>query len=224
MSARSIAYSVLRQLALQAGLDDVGVVRAQYWEQTATFMEKWIAKGLNGNMEYLSRNCEKRYDIRQLVPGAQSVVVGLLTYNHSGHDYHRTLKSVLYSLQDLLTKRYGQQIVSEQYQHIFCDSAPVLERHYAHQAGLGFIGKNHQLIHPRLGSLVHIGELVLQTEVQGYDAKPLEEQCADCRRCIEACPGNALGGDQWDARKCIAYVTHKCMTCQNVCPYNETVI
>lgn len=224
MSVRGIDYASLRPLALQAGLDDVGVVKARYWEHAAAFMEQWIGKGLHGNMDYLSRNCEKRYDIRRLVPGAQSVVVGLLTYNHSGHDYHRAMKSALYRLQELLTQEYGQQIVSDQHQHVFCDSAPVLERQYALQAGLGFIGKNHQLIHPRLGSLVHIGELVLQTEVSGYDMQPLEEQCADCRLCIQACPGQALGRDEWDARKCVAYVTHKCMTCQNVCPYNETII
>ena len=224
MSARGINVDIIQTMARQAGLDDAGVVQAQYWQQPAAFMDDWLEQGLHGNLDYLTRNRDKRYDIRQLVPGAQSVIVVLLSYAHSGHDYHRTVKSALYQLQALLIQEFGQHIVSDQYQHIFCDSAPVLERQFAVQAGLGFIGKNHQLIHLVLGSQVHIGELVLQVPVPIDKVTPVQNGCGTCTRCIDACPGKALGKEQWDARKCVAYVTHKCLTCQIVCPYNERMV
>ena len=119
-------------------------------------------------------------------------------------------------------------MTANKHQHIFCDSAPVLERRMAVAAGLGFIGRNHQLIHPRLGSRVHIGELVLQVDVEDdRGVKPTYSgatSCGECRRCIDACPGQALGRQEWDARRCIAYITHKCEICQQVCPYNEKLI
>ncbi len=225
MSARGITFADVRRLSQQAGLDDIGVVAPQYWAEQADFMDGWLSNGLHGNMDYLTRNRDKRYDIRQLVPNAQTVIVALLSYAHSGHDYHRTMKSTLYRLQELLVKEFGQNIVSAENQHIFCDSAPVLERYTAIQAGLGFIGKNHQLIHPALGSMVHIGELVLQVPViDTPEVEPVEKRCGNCTKCIDACPGKALGLPVWDARKCVAYITHKCIICQQVCPYNGSII
>ena len=210
-------------------MDDVGIVTAQRWDSDALFMDEWVAQGLHGNMSYFERNQAKRYDIRELVPEAKTVVVTLLTYGHSGHDYHRTLKSLLYQMKqqilDLWQPLDSGEIFSTDHQHVFCDSAPVLERRMAVAAGLGFIGRNHQLIHPRLGSRVHIGELVLQTEVENAPQPvPVADGCDNCHKCIDACPGHALGRDEWDARRCIAYVTHKCEICQQVCPYNEKLI
>lgn len=222
-----MTYGIIRQAALDAGMDDAGIVPAQRWESDALFMDEWVAQGLHGNMSYFERNRDKRYDIRELVPGAKTVVVTLLTYGHSGHDYHRTLKSLLYRMKQNLTEMCdgGQAMFSSTHQHIFCDSAPVLERRMAVAAGLGFIGRNHQLIHPRLGSRVHIGELVLQAEVKDLpEMLPAMPDCGGCRRCIEACPGQALGRQEWDARRCVAYITHKCEICQQVCPYNEKLI
>ena len=219
-----MTYDVIRQSALEVGMDDVGVVPAQRWDSDAVFMDEWVAQGLHGNMSYFERNQAKRYDIRELVPDAKTVIVTLLTYSHSGHDYHRTLKSKLYELKQTLAEQCdcGQELFSSDHQHIFCDSAPVLERRMAVAAGLGFIGKNPQLIHPQLGSRVHIGELVLQVEVKNNKpALSFGTVVGGCSRCIEACPGQALGRAVWDARRCVAYITHKCEICQQVCPYNE---
>ena len=190
-------------------------------------MDQWVDSGMAGNMDYLLRNREKRYDIRQLVPGAQLVIVGLLTYEHSGHDYHRAVKSKLYELERLLFPSLAENIQPEAVpstQHIFCDSAPVLERSWAVKAGLGWIGLNHQFFHPILGSFVHPGELVLCDTIADYQS-PIKMQslCGSCRKCIEACPNHALGQPVWDARKCVAYVTHKCIVCQEVCPFNHHV-
>jgi len=222
-----LTYGVVLQSALSVGLDDVGLVSAQRWDSDALFMDQWVAHGFHGNMSYLERNSDKRYDIRELVPGARTVIVALLTYEHSGHDYHRTMKSRLYELKQRLTDLLqptgtpADSMFSTDHQHIFCDSAPILERRMAVAARLGFIGRNHQLIHPQLGSRVHIGELVLQKDVPDEQRELPENGCGDCRKCIEACPGQALGRDEWDARRCVAYVTHKCEICQQVCPYNE---
>jgi len=178
-------------------------------------MDKWIEKGLHGNMDYLERNRELRYDPSQLVPGAQTVVVCVLSYEHSGKDYHRTIKSKLYELEALLgtTPTQGQ--------NKFCDSAPFLERRWAERAGLGVIGKNHQLIHPSLGSYIHLGELVITEQMDQYpNTTNPSSPCLDCHLCVDACPGQALGQNEWDARKCVAYITHKCTICQQVCPMN----
>jgi len=214
-----IPFTDIQILAQQVGLDDVGAAIPTFLEKDATFMQKWIRSGLHGEMHYLEKNRDKRYDPRKLVAGAQSIIIGVITYDHSGHDYHRTMKSMLYNLQGLLTSKYGQEIVTSD-QHIFCDSAPFLERRWASIAGLGFIGKNHQLIHPQLGSKIHLGELVLQVDINKQDSI-IMQQCADCSLCLEACPTGALRTGIWDSRQCIAYQTHHCLVCQDVCPFNQ---
>jgi len=211
-----LSLETLRCLSFKVGFDDCGVVPATRLEDDARFMEAWIQAGLHGNLDYLERNRALRYDPRELVPEARSIVVVVLSYDHSGKDYHRTIKSKLYELESLLgsTPTEGQ--------NKFCDSAPFLERRWAEKAGLGIIGKHHQLIHPLLGSYVHLGELVLTDEMDQYSAPgPLPHPCLNCHACIDACPGQALGQDQWDVRKCVAYVTHKCTICQQVCPMNR---
>lgn len=210
----------IRQAAIEVGFDDCGVASAVRLDADAQYMDDWVSQGLHGNMDYLERNCEKRYDPGALVEGGKTVVVCLLTYAKSGHDYHRAVKSKLYRLEALLRERFGDGIVSDS-QHIFCDSAPFLERRWSVLAGLGQIGRNHQLIHPTLGSMVHPGELVLQTEVEQMPKPQPTDICADCHRCEEACPTGALRNPVWDARLCIAYKTHHCLVCQNACPYNN---
>jgi epoxyqueuosine reductase len=177
-------------------------------------------------MDYLSRNCDKRYDPASLVPGAQTVVVCLLSFEHSGRDYHRKVKSMLYTLEAQLKAAFGEDIVSSTHQHIFCDSAPMLERRWCVEAGLGWIGKNHQLIHPELGSLVHPGEIVLNKALEDLPSAEkrfgkLAQGCGDCTLCMDACPTGALRNEIWDARECIAYKTHYCLECQTVCPHNR---
>ena len=211
------------------GFDACGLAPIHRLDDDAQFMDSWLAQGLHGNMDYLERNCDKRYDPAVLVPGAQTVLVCLLTFEHSGRDYHRRVKSMLYTLEAKLKEAFGEDIVSSTHQHIFCDSAPILERRWCVEAGLGFIGKNHQLIHPTLGSMVHPGEIVLNLPINTdttplplrRDTEGISKGCADCHLCLDACPTGALRNHMWDARKCIAYTTHHCLECQIICPYNN---
>ena len=212
----------ISDLALQVGFDACGIAPVRPLSSDAQFMDNWIAQGLHGEMDYLERNCDKRYDPSVLVPGAQTVVVCLLSFDKSGRDYHRTVKSLLYQLEARLKEEYGEDIVSQTHQHIFCDSAPILERRWCVEAGLGFIGKNHQLIHPTLGSLVHPGEILINAPIPiANRPSPIAQRCADCQLCLEACPTGALRNSVWDATQCIAYTTHYCLECQNICPYNS---
>ena len=208
-------------LAIEVGFDDCGIAPVQRLDNDAQFMDEWIAQGLHGNMDYLERNRDKRYDPSILVPGAQTVVVCLLHFDKSGRDYHRTVKSLLFRLEARLKEEFGEDIVSPTHQHIFCDSAPMLERRWCVEAGLGFIGKNHQLIHPTLGSLVHPGEILINAPVSiANRLSPIAQLCADCQLCLEACPTGALRNELWDATQCVAYTTHHCLECQNICPFN----
>lgn len=218
------------RLALSVGFDACGVVSIHRLETDARYMNDWVARGLHGNMSYLERNCDKRYDPTLLVPSGKTMIVCLLTYEHSGRDYHRKVKSLLYTLEDILKLHFGEEITSSSHQHIFCDSAPILERRWCVEAGLGFIGKNHQLIHPILGSMVHPGEMIINLPIESdaivaqqyeYLEETFFSTCADCNLCVEACPSGALRNSVWDARQCVAYTTHHCLACQQVCPYNQ---
>ena len=222
LSNLTLTFENISKLALEVGFDACGVAPVHRLDDDAQFMDDWIAQGLHGEMDYLTRNCDKRYDPSLLVPGAQTVVVCLLTFEHSGRDYHRKVKSMLYTLETKLKEAFGEDIVSSTHQHIFCDSAPMLERRWCVEAGLGFIGKNHQLIHPTLGSMVHPGEILINQPVPISNTQyPISQHCADCRLCLDACPTGALRNNVWDATQCIAYTTHHCLECQLVCPYNE---
>ena len=221
LSNLTLTFENISKLALEVGFDACGVAPVHRLDDDAQFMDQWIAQGLHGEMDYLTRNCDKRYDPSLLVPGAQTVVVCLLTFEHSGRDYHRKVKSMLYTLEAKLKEAFGEDIVSSTHQHIFCDSAPMLERRWCVEAGLGFIGKNHQLIHPTLGSMVHPGEILINQPVPISNTQyPISQHCADCRLCLDACPTGALRNNVWDATQCIAYTTHHCLECQLPCPYN----
>ena len=222
LSNLTLTFENISKLALEVGFDACGVAPIHRLDDDAQFMDNWIAQGLHGEMDYLTRNCDKRYNPSLLVPGAQTVVVCLLTFEHSGRDYHRKVKSMLYLLEAKLKEAFGEDIVSSTNQHVFCDSAPMLERRWCVEAGLGFIGKNHQLIHPTLGSLVHPGEILINAPVPIANCQsPITHLCADCRLCLDACPTGALRNNVWDATQCIAYTTHHCLECQLICPYNE---
>lgn len=215
----------IRELAREVGLDDAACVAVRRLDDAATWMDGWVSRGLYGKMSYLAENTAQRYDPSVLVPGARTIIVGLMTYTHCGRDYHRRVKSALYRLEARLRDEYGDALQVAEGQHIFCDSAPMLERRWCIEAGLGYIGRNHQLIHPTLGSKVHPGELILNCEVDiatDKDIAPHEpgSRCGACHRCEMACPSGALRHDVWDARLCIAYETHHCLTCQQVCPHN----
>ena len=226
----------IRQQALAVGFDDCGVAHAERLDDDAAFMEQWVAQGLHGNMSYLERNREKRYDPRELVPGATAVVVCVLRYDKCRRDYHRTIKSMLYQLdarlQNPSAEFFSSSSLSFSPQHLFCDSAPFLERRWAVKAGLGFIGRNHQFFHHTLGSMVHLGEIVIDRAIETIETteviapiKTIESRfaatpCADCHLCEAACPTGALRNPVWDATRCIAYTTHRCLICQQACPLN----
>lgn len=252
-----LTFETLAQCAQAAGLDAVGVASSEYLEEDDRYLQKWVEARCNGSMSYMERNKEKRTNPSLLVEGTKSVVVGLLNYykeeslpqgvpyialsGRSTTDYHIAMRARLQQLEILLqASRNGQLAVSEK-QHIFCDSAPLLERRWAERAGLGWIGKNHLLIHPRLGSFVHIGILLLSEEVLPYST-PQADQCGDCHRCLNSCPTGALRAPLFDARKCLSYLTierkepleaeyeevvskhlYGCDTCQRVCPYNKGI-
>lgn len=246
-----IPYQEVRALALESGLDDVGISRASAVEGVAEQYREWLAMGYHGEMDYLARNFDKRMDPRLLVPGAKTVISGLLSYNLPPkyllttppkvsryallRDYHKLLKSRLFTLLNRLRAQYGAVEGRP-----FVDSAPFLDRYWAVLGGLGWIGKNGLLISPRWGSFVFIGALVVTLEVEPREGA-MPARCGKCTRCLDACPTKALLQPALlDARRCISYLTiekkspltegeralldgwaYGCDVCQMVCPWNR---
>ncbi len=244
----------IKDTALSLGFDACGIAKADFLEEDAVYLRSWLNEGRHGDMHYLERNFEKRTDPRLLVPGCKSVVVTLLNYfpdeeqistapqiaryAYSAIDYHTIIKEKLALLEQKLVEEYGESIVAKDHQHIFVDSAPVLERRWAERAGLGWIGKNTLLISSQLGTFTFIGVLMINAETE-YDT-PMVEHCGKCTRCIDACPTRALAPREMNARRCISYLTienkkeipeeflpllsnrmYGCDICANVCPWNK---
>ena len=247
--------SLSRQIvaeAEQTGFDACGIARATALEEASAHVERWLESHHEGEMSYLTRNREKRYDPRLLVEGTRSIVTVLCNYfprqtlpetdNFKiakyayGTDYHEVMKRKM----RLLLERIETQTGKLEGSRVFVDSAPVLDRAWAVRCGLGFIGKNTALIHPKKGSFFFIGHLFLPIDLT-ETGQVLTNRCGRCTRCIDACPTGALEAPfQLDARKCISYLTieHKgslegqdpsrfrdwiygCDICQDVCPYNK---
>ncbi len=210
-------------------------------------MEGWLGNGMHGTMSYLKRNKDKRYNPLLLVPGCRSIICVAQNYYPSiiqeegvhlsryalGNDYHKVVKDKLFLL---LQKINNVMPVKGR---PFCDSAPVMERYWAREAGLGWIGKNHQLIVPNAGTHFFLGELFVDIELD-YD-KPLEHDfCGNCDACVRSCPTGALSVNGFDARCCLSYLTiehsgelpdgigekmrnciYGCDCCQRSCPHNR---
>ncbi len=243
----------IEQIALSLGIDACGVAPAHILHEDAAYLREWTTAGYHGSMDYMARNIHLREDVTQLLPDCKTVVVCLFNYYKSARqmtdaprvaqcglskeDYHIYVKQKL----EELCLALG---ISQSAARIFCDSAPVLERRWGVEAGLGWIGKNHLLIHPTLGSFVHIGVLLLQEEAPLSPPCRGEEEwgCGDCTRCLKACPTGAIRGTHFDARKCVSYLTierkaplppeggvntllkevlYGCDRCQDICPYNQ---
>lgn len=238
--------------AEKMGFDACGIANATALEAESTHVEQWLDEGHEGEMGYLTRNKEKRYDPRLLVEGTKSIVTVLYNYYPKqpigdgkhfkiakyayGNDYHDVLKRKLRQLLERIESQTGKL----EGVRIFVDSAPVLDRAWAVRCGLGFIGKNTTLIHPKKGSFFFIGHLFLPLELT-ETGQTLPNRCGRCTKCIDACPTHALEAPfRIDARKCISYLTieykgsfagldpktfkgwmYGCDICQDVCPYNR---
>jgi len=240
-----------RQEAQALGFDQVGISRAERLDQEAIRLEQWLNKGHHGQMTWMENHFDKRVDPTLLVPGAKSVIS--LVYNYQtdqiqkdheapkvskyayGEDYHFVLKRKLKSLLQWLRSQLG-----DINGRCFVDSAPVMEREWAKRSGLGWLGKNTLLIHPKKGSYYFLAELIIDVELPTDD--PIKDYCGTCRKCIDACPTEAfsLEGYVLDASKCISYLTIElkeaipdeftgkmdnwmfgCDICQEVCPWNR---
>jgi epoxyqueuosine reductase len=250
-----VRAATIKTFAREGGFELVGIARAEASAYGEAFRE-WLAEGKQGEMEYLARHVEQRLDIRNKYPWVRSVVcVGLSYWQKSpdempadeamgkiaryawGRDYHRVLEGKLHKLERKIRAAFaGEKIEMRAY----VDAGPVMERELAARAGLGWVGKNTLLIDPRHGSWFVLGELVTSLELEP-DA-PTGDHCGTCRRCIEACPTQAIAPYSVDARACISYLTleHRaelpgehheamrragdligCDICQEVCPYNS---
>ena len=246
--------SFVKKAASELGFDACGIAKAEELSEDAVYLKQWLSDGKHGDMYFLTQNFEKRTNPKLLIPGCKSVVAVLLNYfpeksqnptapqiakyAYSSVDYHFVIKEKLKKLEQRITEKFGSQIVASDYQHTFVDSAPVLERSWAQRAGLGWIGKNMQLIYPGLGSFVFIGILMLNAGAE-YDL-PTTSHCGKCTRCIDACPTKALVDNGLTTTKCISYLTIEskhgidsqfhsllsnyalgCDICGNVCPWNK---
>ncbi len=238
--------------AEQMGFDACGVAQATVLKEESMHVEHWLESDCEGEMGYLTRNKEKRYDPRLLAEGTKSIVTVLYNYFPKqtlsdsdrfkiakyayGADYHDVLKRKMRQLLERIETQTGKLEGTR----VFVDSAPVLDRAWAVRCGLGFIGKNTTLIHPKKGSFFFIGHLFLPIELE-KTGRPMTNRCGRCTKCLDACPTSALEAPfHIDARKCISYLTieykgslagidpktfkgwmYGCDICQDVCPYNR---
>ncbi len=241
---------IIKSKAMQLGFDACGMARAEYLEEEAWHLKHWLECKMHGDMKYMERYFYKRVDPTNLFKDAKSVIVVLLNYYTDksqkdknapvisryayGKDYHLVMKGKLYQLLKFINSK-----TDNTRGRVFVDSAPVLERAWAVKAGLGWTGKNSNLISPVHGSFVFIGILIIDSELN-YDDRT-NESCETCTMCITACPTSAIISPKViDARKCISYLTSEykgsipgklrskfnnqiygCDICQNICPFNE---
>jgi len=212
----------IKQKALRLGFDIVGITDASPIEpRQSQMLRDWVEKKCPADMKYMHRNFEKRTNPAALVKNAESVVCLAINYNPPKlkepaalgpagrvanyalyEDYHSFIKKRLHPLKDYITSIAE----SEPKCKLCVDSVPIAERALAQRAGLGFIGKNHMLINPKLGPQLFLAEII--TDLSLDADQPLDEACQRCSKCIEACPTGALLPDgTFDAAKCISYLT-----------------
>ncbi len=244
----------IRQFAYQAGFEACGFARARRLEDEERQLEEWLAKGMHGEMKWMENHFDKRVDPTILVPGAKTVVSVLCSYNQPdlfkkqaanednprisnyalGDDYHKVMKEKLFQLFEFTREQAGNVEG-----RVFVDSAPVLDKAWAVQAGLGWMGKNTNILNKQLGSWFFIGEMIIDLELE-FD-EVTTDHCGTCTRCIDACPTDAIYEPyKVDGSKCISYFTielrkeipeeyhrqmgnwiYGCDICQDVCPWNR---
>ena len=245
----------IKQKALELGFSDIGFAKVRHLSEEEEHLKQWLDAGFNAGMGYMENHFGKRVDPAKLVPGAKTVISVLLNYypaetqKHKdvpviskyayGLDYHFTVKEKLKKLFDFIKEDIYPGLEGR----YFTDSAPVLDRAWAVRAGLGWIGKNSNLISKKWGSFVFIGELIVNIDIE-EERKEVKNACGTCTRCIDACPTGALVKPYTvDAGKCISYLTIEnkddipdkfkdkfdnwvfgCDICQDVCPWNSKLI
>ncbi len=248
----------IKQTANQLGFDYCGIAKAEFLSEDAKRLETWLQKGFNGSMNYMNNYFDLRTNPQKLVPNAKSVITVLKNYYPKeatrkekletevdkpkiskyayGKDYHEVIKQQLKDFYSILKKQIGDFNGRG-----FVDSAPVLERAWAVKSGLGWVGKNGNLINKKSGSFFFIATLIIDVELE-YDHPFIKDYCGSCSKCIDSCPTEAiLPNKVVDGSKCISYFTIElkdalipsemqgrfdnwmfgCDVCQDVCPWNR---
>lgn len=240
---------IIKQEAKRLGFDFCGISKADFLEEEAPKLEAWLKAGMHGKMEYMENHFDKRLNPTLLVEGAKSVVSLLYNYYPEqtqnteapkiskyayGYDYHEVIKEKLKEFLNTLKEKIG-----DVNGRAFVDSAPVLDKAWAKKSGLGWIGKNANLINKQNGSFFFIAELIIDLDLE-YDG-PIQDYCGTCTKCIDACPTEAIVEPfVVDGSKCISYLTIElkdaipnefknkmdnwafgCDVCQDVCPWNR---
>lgn len=241
---------LIKQKAEKFGFQSCGISKAEFLEEEAPRLEIWLNKGYHGEMQYMENHFDKRLNPTLLVDGAKSVIS--LSYNYFpkvkideinnfkiskyayGEDYHEVIKDILKNMVAELQEEIGEFGF-----RVFVDSAPVLEKAWARKSGLGWVGKNANLITKKHGSFYFLAEIICDLELD-YDLV-VTDHCGSCRACIDACPTQAIVSDRIvDGSKCISYATIElkneipdyfngkmddwmfgCDVCQDVCPWNR---
>lgn len=247
-----INASEIRKYAAEAGFDLCGIARVRRLGDQTQRLCDWLGMGYDSGLSYMRRNIEKRLDPALLYEGAKTVIVCAANYKNEhwdqrnsrnprissyalAQDYHVTMKAKL----DIILRR-----LSDEHPGIrgrcFTDSAPVLEKSWAIEAGLGWRGKNSLIVTPRHGSFVFLGEIIVDAETDIYDSPFTKDGCGTCTACIDACPNSAIVSPYViDTNRCISRLTaekitdeamsspethgwiYGCDICQSVCPHNK---
>lgn len=241
----------VKSIAANAGFEFCGIAAARSLDDDARKLANWLQQGKHGQMNYMENHFDLRVNPYKLLPGAKSVICFLMNYFPDadqeknipkiskyayGKDYHEVIRPKLQSVLSQMKEKFG-----DFHGRGFVDSAPVLERSWAVLSGLGWVGKNGNLIHKRNGSFFFIATLIVDLELE-YDAPETADYCGTCTRCIDACPTQAIEKDKViDGSKCISYFTIElkellipdsmkskfddwmfgCDICQDVCPWNR---
>lgn len=250
MNLKERNTQLVKSKALELGFMYCGISKADFLEKEAKQLDQWLKNDYHGKMSYMENHFDKRLDPRLLVDNAKSVVSLLLNYYPSeeqnsdapkiskyayGQDYHFVIKDKLKELFAFI-----QDEIGEVGGRVFVDSAPVMDKVWGQKSGLGWMGKNANIIHPKHGSFFFIAELILDLELEPDG--PIKDYCGTCTKCIDACPTDAIVQPYVvDGSKCISYLTIElkdqilpsefkgkmdnwafgCDVCQDVCPWNR---
>ena len=241
--------TIIKNKATELGFMFCGISKADFLEEEAPRLENWLNQNMHGQMSYMANHFDKRLDPTKLVDGAKSVISFTLNYYPKeeqpkdtykisryayGQDYHHVIKSKLKELMTFINDEIG-----EVNGRGFVDSAPVLDKAWAKKSGLGWIGKNSNLINPKAGSYFFLAELIVDLELEADG--PIKDYCGTCTKCLDACPTDAIESPYIvNGSKCISYFTIElkdkipsemkgkfddwifgCDICQEVCPWNR---